>query len=75
VTGAGVLEMCWHALRGGGRLVVNSVTWESEAALIEAWRRWGGAVTRIGVERLDAIGTRHGFRPAMTVTQWAAVKP
>ncbi len=75
VTGAGVLETCWHALRAGGRLVVNSVTWESEAALIEAWRRWGGAVTRIGVERLDAIGTRHGFRPAMTVTQWAAVKP
>jgi precorrin-6Y C5,15-methyltransferase (decarboxylating) len=72
---AGVLETCWHALRAGGRLVVNSVTWETDAALIEAWRLYGGAVTRIGIERLDAIGARHGFRPAMTVTQWAATKP
>ncbi len=33
--------------------------------------RLGGTLTRISIERLDSIGGMHGFRPAMTVTQWA----
>jgi precorrin-6Y C5,15-methyltransferase (decarboxylating) len=73
--GTGLLEACWQSLRTGGRLVVNSVTWESEAALIAAWQRHGGSVTRLGIERLGAIGDRHAFRPAITVTQWTAQKP
>ena len=27
------------------------------------------------LERMDAVGHLHGFRPAMTVTQLAAIKP
>ena len=65
----------WAALRPGGRMVVNAVTIETEAVLLEARARLGGTLTRLAVERLDRIGSLHGFRPAMTVTQWAARKP
>lgn len=71
----GVIEAAWDALRPGGRMVANAVVIETEAALIAAQRRLGGTLTRLSVERLDAVGDLHGFRPAMTVTQWSAVKP
>ncbi|WP_319614043.1 precorrin-6y C5,15-methyltransferase (decarboxylating) subunit CbiE [Acidiphilium acidophilum] len=74
--GAGdeVIGVGWQALRAGGRMVVNAVTIETEAALFAAHRRFGGRLTRLGVERLDRVGRMHGFRPGMTVTQWRGVK-
>lgn len=72
---AGVIDAAWSALRAGGRMVVNSVTIETDIALFAANRRLGGTLTRIGVERLTDIGGLHGFRPAMTITQWTASKP
>ncbi|MGI3778502.1 MAG: precorrin-6y C5,15-methyltransferase (decarboxylating) subunit CbiE [Janthinobacterium lividum] len=74
-TAPGAIEAAWSALPPGGRLVANSVTLETDAVLLAARARLGGTLTRIGVERLDRIGTMHAFRPAMTVTQLAAVKP
>jgi precorrin-6Y C5,15-methyltransferase (decarboxylating) len=71
----GVVETAWAALRPGGRMVINAVTIETEAVLFGLLREHGGTLTRIGVERLVDVGTMHGFRPAMTVTQWAATKP
>jgi precorrin-6Y C5,15-methyltransferase (decarboxylating) len=71
----GVLDAAWAALKPGGRIVANSVTVETDALLIAARARLGGALTRLSVERLHRIGSMHGFRPAMTVTQWAAAKP
>lgn len=70
-----LIEDVWATLRPGGRLVVNAVTLDSEARLIAAQRAHGGTLIRVGVERLDSIGDYAAFRPAMTVTQWAAVKP
>ncbi|MBV9757656.1 MAG: precorrin-6y C5,15-methyltransferase (decarboxylating) subunit CbiE [Alphaproteobacteria bacterium] len=71
---AAVLEAAWAALRGGGRMVANAVTIETEAALFAACKRLGGTLTRLSVERLGALGARRGFRPARTVTQWSATK-
>jgi len=71
----GLLDNAWSALRSGGRLVANAVTLEGEQRLFEAFQVWGGALSRISMERLGPIGTMHGFRPAMTVTQYKAVKP
>lgn len=72
---AGVIEGAWAALRPGGRMVANAVTLETEARLIGAVGTYGGTLTRLSVERLERIGGRQGFRPAMTVTQWTAQKP
>lgn len=71
----GTLQTCWTALRGGGRMVANAVTIETEACLFAAHRKFGGTLLRLSIDRLDAIGSMHGFRPAMTVTQWAVTKP
>jgi precorrin-6Y C5,15-methyltransferase (decarboxylating) len=71
----GMVEACWTALPGGGRIVANAVTVETEMRLFEAQKTYGGTLLRLGVERLDGIGRLRGFRPAMTVTQWAATKP
>jgi precorrin-6Y C5,15-methyltransferase (decarboxylating) len=71
----GVIDAAWYALKPDGRLVANAVTVETEAALLAARARLGGTLLRLSVERLDAVGTMHAYRPAMTVTQWHAVKP
>jgi precorrin-6Y C5,15-methyltransferase (decarboxylating) len=72
---AGVFEACWARLRPGGRLVVNAVTLETEARLLALFSEHGGSLKRIAVSRADPVGTLHGWRPAMPVTQWAATKP
>lgn len=69
-----LLERCWQALASGGRLVANAVTVESEAALLDWYGRQGGNLTRIQISRAEQIGAFSGWRPAMPVTQFAAVK-
>lgn len=69
-----MLETVWQMLKPGGRLVINSVTLETDSLLSAALHRFGGTLTRLSVERLDMIGRMHAYRPAMTVTQWAATK-
>ncbi|WP_119422986.1 precorrin-6y C5,15-methyltransferase (decarboxylating) subunit CbiE [Desertibaculum subflavum] len=70
-----LIERAWDRLRSGGRIVANGVTLETEARLIAAHGSYGGELIRIALERGDHIGRRRAFRPAMTVVQWAAVKP
>lgn len=71
---AGILARCWAVLPTGGRLVAHSVTADSDLVLLEAYRTWGGDLTRVAVETAEPIGRFTGFRPARTVTAWAAVK-
>lgn len=70
-----VFDASWAALRPGGRLVANAVTLEGEARLAALFRDRGGTLRRLIIERLDRVGTMHGWRPAMPVTQWRVVKP
>ena len=74
VTTDGVVAACWEALAPGGRLVANAVTIEGEHALA-GWRaRLGGTLTRLSVERAGQLGGFTAWRPALPVTQWAAMK-
>jgi precorrin-6Y C5,15-methyltransferase (decarboxylating) len=70
-----VIEKSWGTLKPGGRLVVNAITLETEKEVLAAQAKLGGTLTRLSVERLDAVGSKQAFRPAMTVTQWSVVKP
>jgi precorrin-6Y C5,15-methyltransferase (decarboxylating) len=72
---AAVLDHCWQALPPGGRLTVHSVTADSDAVLLDAYRRSGGELNRIAVETAEPIGRFTGFRPLRTVTTWAATRP
>jgi precorrin-6Y C5,15-methyltransferase (decarboxylating) len=71
---AGVLDVCWDALKPGGRLVANAVTLEAERALIDFRSRVGGEIVRLSISREEPVGSYTGLRPLMTVTQLAAVK-
>jgi len=71
----GLLDAGLQALKRGGRLVVNAVTIESQAALIACFRQHGGHLSTIALARADPVGGFHGWRNAMPVTQWTWVKP
>jgi precorrin-6Y C5,15-methyltransferase (decarboxylating) len=70
----GVLDAVWQALPGGGRLVVNAVTLETEALLITWHGRHGGELLRLGVERAAPVGGLTAWRAAIPVVQWSVRK-
>jgi precorrin-6B C5,15-methyltransferase / cobalt-precorrin-6B C5,C15-methyltransferase len=72
---AGLIDRVWAALPTGGRLVINAVTLETEHTVLAEYARKGGSLTRISIDRADAVGGLTGWRPAMPVTHWLAVKP
>lgn len=74
LTTAGLLDACWQSLRGGGRLVANAVTVESEQVLFSYQQQWGGSFTRIGIQRAESLGSFLGWRAMVPVTQWAVWK-
>lgn len=74
VSAPDMLPWAYDRLRSGGRLVCNAVTMEGEAALIGAFHRWGGHLSRVAVFHAEMIGGFHGFRPAMPVTQYILIK-
>ena len=71
----GVVDHVWASLPAGGRLVVNAVTLETEAVVLSEYVRKGGTLTRIAIDRADPVGGLTGWRPAMPVLHWLAVKP
>ncbi|KUI38479.1 precorrin-6Y-methylase [Mycobacterium sp. IS-1496] len=75
LTAPGLLDGCFAALPSGGRLVANAVTVESEAVLVQWYSKMGGELRRYQHYRGEPVGTFTGWRPAMPVTQWVAVKP
>jgi precorrin-6B C5,15-methyltransferase / cobalt-precorrin-6B C5,C15-methyltransferase len=72
---AGVLDAAVGALRSGGRLVVNAVTVETEALLMARRATLGGELSRIAITRVETVGSKQAWRPALPVTQWVWVKP
>ncbi|MFJ9940515.1 precorrin-6y C5,15-methyltransferase (decarboxylating) subunit CbiE [Streptomyces erythrochromogenes] len=75
LTAPGVLDAVWAALAPGGRLVVNTVTLESEAVLADRYRRHGGDLVKLAVAHAVPVGGFTGWRQAMAVTQWSVTKP
>jgi precorrin-6B C5,15-methyltransferase / cobalt-precorrin-6B C5,C15-methyltransferase len=74
-TVTGTIDTAWSALASGGRLVANGITIETQAVLIDRFRRLGGSLKTIQIAHADAIGGLHGMRPARPVTQWSVTKP
>ncbi|WP_045837119.1 bifunctional cobalt-precorrin-7 (C(5))-methyltransferase/cobalt-precorrin-6B (C(15))-methyltransferase [Hyphomicrobium sp. 99] len=72
--GGKVIEVCWNALKPGGRIVANAVTLESEVALLAAYQSHGGTLTRLSIERAEPVGKLTAWRPAMPVLQWVSAK-
>ena len=70
----GMAKACWEALRPGGRMVCNAVTFAGQAVLMDCRKRWGGQIIRIGVEREHRMGAHTAWFPAIPVVQWSGVK-
>jgi precorrin-6Y C5,15-methyltransferase (decarboxylating) len=70
-----LIDTCWKALKPGGRIVVNSVTLESELGVLAAYHAHGGTLTRFAVERAEPLGKRMTWRPALPIIQWVSRKP
>lgn len=69
-----VLEHAMDALPDGGRLVVHGITLEAELLCAEAYRRWGGELSRLATEQASPLGTLTGWTPARTLTQWVHLR-
>ena len=70
-----MIERAVDALSPGGRLVVNAVTLETQAAGV-GWRgHWGGDLVQIAVAQAEPVGRFSGWRAAMPVVQWRWTKP
>lgn len=70
----GVLDACWDALRPGGRLVVNAVTLQTEALVLERQAELGGDLVKLAISRTAAVGGFTVWRPQAPVTQWTVRK-
>ncbi len=73
-TSEGLLDICWAALRSGGRLVANAVTVESELQLLRWHRQVGGELSRIAIQRTQPVGTFLGWKPLIPITQLVVFK-
>lgn len=71
---ANVIETAWSALPARGRIVANAVTIETQALLIDAFRRKGGELVNIAISKARPIGGFHALEPALPVLQWRAAK-
>jgi precorrin-6B C5,15-methyltransferase / cobalt-precorrin-6B C5,C15-methyltransferase len=74
VTAAGLIDLCWERLRSGGRLVVNTVTVESEQVILKWQQQVGGELTRIAIQRAEPVGSFLGWKGMGMVTQWVVWK-
>jgi len=75
ISDQGVFDAVWSRLKPGGRLVANAVSLEGEARLAELFRAHGGELLRLAVSHAKPVGSMHGWKPAMPVTQWRVTKP
>jgi precorrin-6B C5,15-methyltransferase / cobalt-precorrin-6B C5,C15-methyltransferase len=71
----GMVERALGVLASGGRLVVNAVTLETQAACIDWRARWSGELTQIAIAHAEPVGRYSGWRAAMPIVQWRFVKP
>jgi precorrin-6Y C5,15-methyltransferase (decarboxylating) len=73
--GPEMIDRACDALASGGRLVVNAVTLETQAACVDWRARWGGELTQIAIAHAEPVGRYSGWRAAMPIVQWRLVKP
>lgn len=71
----GVVEIAWERLKPGGRMVVNAVTIDTQAALVDWHVRFGGDLVSIQIAKAEPLGGFLTWRPALPIVQWRAVKP
>jgi precorrin-6Y C5,15-methyltransferase (decarboxylating) len=70
----GLIDRAIGALSAGGRLVVNAVTLETQAACVDWRARWGGDLVQIAIAHAEPVGRYSGWRSGMPIVQWRLEK-
>jgi precorrin-6B C5,15-methyltransferase / cobalt-precorrin-6B C5,C15-methyltransferase len=71
----GLIDRAIGALPAGGRLIVNAVTLETQAACVDWRARWGGDFMQIAIAHAEPVGRYSGWRAAAPIVQWRLLKP
>jgi precorrin-6Y C5,15-methyltransferase (decarboxylating) len=66
-----LLTTLFHILPPGVRLVLNAVTLETEALVLQWQAQKGGALTKIDIANATPLGRMRGWSPGRTVVQWS----
>jgi precorrin-6B C5,15-methyltransferase / cobalt-precorrin-6B C5,C15-methyltransferase len=69
-----LLGQLWDVLPGGGRMVCNGVTLETEALLAKWHGAEGGSLLRIDLAQAAPLGRMRGWQASRPVVQWSVVK-
>jgi len=69
-----LIQALWQRMPPSCRLVINAVTLETEAMLIDHHARFGGALMRIDLATVGQLGTHRGWQPTRPIVQWTVVR-
>ena len=69
-----LLARLWEVMPAGCRLVLNAVTIETEALVLDWSARHGGDLLKIELSEPVAIGRKRGWRAALPILQWSVVR-
>ena len=66
-----LLSALWDLIPPGTRLVMNAVTLETEALVLDWSARHGGQLLKIDLAEPTAIGRKRGWKAALPILQWS----
>ncbi|MGL4235316.1 precorrin-6y C5,15-methyltransferase (decarboxylating) subunit CbiE [Tabrizicola sp.] len=69
-----LLTGLWEIIPQGARLVMNAVTIETEALVLDWSARHGGHLLKIELSEPAAIGRKRGWRAALPILQWSVTR-
>ncbi len=69
-----LLSALWEAIPPGTRLVMNAVTLETEALVLDWSARHGGAPLKVDLSEPVAIGRKRGWKAALPILQWSVTR-
>lgn len=69
-----VLSRLWQVMPKGARLVLNAVTIETEALVLDWSARQGGALLKIDLAEPVAIGRKRAWKATLPILQWSVTR-
>ncbi|HEY6918401.1 MAG TPA: precorrin-6y C5,15-methyltransferase (decarboxylating) subunit CbiE [Tabrizicola sp.] len=69
-----LLTALWDMIPAGTRLVMNAVTLETEALVLDWSARHGGSLLKVELSETIPIGRKRGWRAALPILQWSVTR-
>jgi precorrin-6B C5,15-methyltransferase / cobalt-precorrin-6B C5,C15-methyltransferase len=69
-----LLTALWDLIPPGTRLVLNAVTLETEALVLDWSARQGGHLLKIDLAETAAIGRKRGWKSTLPILQWSVTR-